>query len=479
MTINNKSSRTPIMNITISHIIYAFGIGLSIFVLVTMIFVFAFQFKYLGKIYPGVTVQDVDLSAMNFEQAITAIEEYINYSSTSSITFDDKEKNWQFSPLDLGLFLDSEGIYLDAIDVGRQGSWIEQLKDQFNSYRYGVHISPQYVFDERLAQLRIAPISEEINLEMIEASLVLDNNGINMQNGQIGRILNVHEAVSLLKNQLKYQNTISFDLPITEYYPAIIDVTHQAETIEVILNQDLKLTLPSEFENLGGPWIIDQEALISMLVVELASDDNGSEYVIKLDETELLYHLTTISDEINTTPINSRFYFDDDTRELVLVESSINGLEINKELSLGRIQAELKNESHVIDLVVDQVIPDVVDTSTAAELGITELVSAQTSFFYGSSSGRIQNIQTASLRFYGLLIPPGGTFSMVENIGEITLDTGFAEALIIYNGRTVKGVGGGVCQVSTTLFRTVFFGGFPVVDRYPHLLHLLLFYHCR
>ncbi|MCK5346875.1 MAG: VanW family protein, partial [Candidatus Heimdallarchaeota archaeon] len=46
--------------------------------------------------------------------------------------------------------------------------------------------------------------------------------------------------------------------------------------------------------------------------------------------------------------------------------------------------------------------------------------------------------------FHGLLIPPGGTFSMVENIGDISLDTGFAEALIIFNGRTVKGVGGGV-----------------------------------
>jgi vancomycin resistance protein YoaR len=57
---------------------------------------------------------------------------------------------------------------------------------------------------------------------------------------------------------------------------------------------------------------------------------------------------------------------------------------------------------------------------------------------------------------------------MVENIGDISLDTGFAEALIIFNDRTVKGVGGGVCQVSTTLFRAAFFGGFPIVDRYPH-----------
>jgi vancomycin resistance protein YoaR len=57
---------------------------------------------------------------------------------------------------------------------------------------------------------------------------------------------------------------------------------------------------------------------------------------------------------------------------------------------------------------------------------------------------------------------------MANILGDVSLDTGYAEALIIYGDRTIKGVGGGVCQVSTTLFRTVFFGGFPIIERNPH-----------
>jgi len=57
---------------------------------------------------------------------------------------------------------------------------------------------------------------------------------------------------------------------------------------------------------------------------------------------------------------------------------------------------------------------------------------------------------------------------MADEIGDISLDNGYAEALIIYGNRTIKGVGGGVCQVSTTLFRTVFFGGYPIVERNAH-----------
>lgn len=57
---------------------------------------------------------------------------------------------------------------------------------------------------------------------------------------------------------------------------------------------------------------------------------------------------------------------------------------------------------------------------------------------------------------------------MAEVLGDISLDNGYAEALIIYGDRTIEGVGGGVCQVSTTLFRTAFFGGYPILERYPH-----------
>jgi vancomycin resistance protein YoaR len=57
---------------------------------------------------------------------------------------------------------------------------------------------------------------------------------------------------------------------------------------------------------------------------------------------------------------------------------------------------------------------------------------------------------------------------MADVLGDVSLDTGYAEALIIYGDRTIRGVGGGVCQVSTTLFRAAFFAGFQIDERYAH-----------
>jgi vancomycin resistance protein YoaR len=68
---------------------------------------------------------------------------------------------------------------------------------------------------------------------------------------------------------------------------------------------------------------------------------------------------------------------------------------------------------------------------------------------------------------------------MAQALGDVSLDTGYAEALIIFGNRTIKGVGGGVCQVSTTLFRTAFFGGYPVVERYPHAYRVSYYEYTR
>jgi vancomycin resistance protein YoaR len=133
--------------------------------------------------------------------------------------------------------------------------------------------------------------------------------------------------------------------------------------------------------------------------------------------------------------------------------------EINKKLVAGE---------HTVTLVMVYSEPEITDDTTGEELGITELVSSQTTYFRGSSAERLQNIKTAAANFHGLLVSPGATFSMAANMKSVSLDNGYAEALIIFGGRTIKGVGGGVCQVSTTLFRTVFFGGFPVIERHPH-----------
>lgn len=121
----------------------------------------------------------------------------------------------------------------------------------------------------------------------------------------------------------------------------------------------------------------------------------------------------------------------------------------------------------VINLPVDTVLPTIT-TDRVNSFGIKELIGHGYSEFQGSIPGRIHNVELAASRINGVLIAPGETFSFVNAIGDISAATGYQSAYIIKDGRTVLGDGGGVCQVSTTLFRAALNAGLPIIERHAH-----------
>jgi vancomycin resistance protein YoaR len=96
------------------------------------------------------------------------------------------------------------------------------------------------------------------------------------------------------------------------------------------------------------------------------------------------------------------------------------------------------------------------------------LVSEATTYYRGSTQARRANIAEAASRYDGIIIGPNEEFSYNAWLGDVSPEAGFVEGYIIQGGRTVKGVGGGVCQVSTTAFQAAFYAGFPILERYAH-----------
>jgi vancomycin resistance protein YoaR len=110
-------------------------------------------------------------------------------------------------------------------------------------------------------------------------------------------------------------------------------------------------------------------------------------------------------------------------------------------------------------------------TSEAAAMGITGLVSSYTTD-YGGVPNRIHNVQLVAHLIDGALIAPGATFSFNQTTGARTAEKGFLEAPVIVNGELTTGLGGGVCQVSTTVFNAAFDGGLKITARTNHALYI-------
>ena len=167
---------------------------------------------------------------------------------------------------------------------------------------------------------------------------------------------------------------------------------------------------------------------------------------------------------------NARYHFNNSTGEIELFIPAVRGRVLDLAASIESIQEAVGRGDHQAPLAFDYTEPAVGNDATAQSLGITEQLpnGVQWTSFTGSAAARIHNITLAASQFDGVLVGPGEVFSMGAQLGDVSLDTGYAEALIILGDKTIAGAGGGVCQVSTTLFRVALLTGFPIVERHAH-----------
>ncbi len=442
--------------------------GAALYAAVLILWILAYQIWYAGRIFPGVHVAGVELSGLTRNQAALKLSQALSYPINGKTLFRNGDKLWVASPAELGLVFDPTSSASSAYAFGRSGGIFRALRDQLRALSAGADVSPVVIFDQRVAYRYLQEIAAQINQPAVEASLRLEGTNVVAQAGQIGRLLNIDATLIYLGAQLQTFRDGEAPLVVAESAPRLLDVSSQAETARAILSQPLVLYLPNAREGDPGPWTYDIETLAKALGVNVVEINGKAKMQVGLNPSELRLKLYELKNVIDREAVNARFVFNDATGQIEPIRASVVGRSLDVEASLAAInEALLRGESRVA-LAVNESQPEVADTATGAELGIRELVASYTTYFYGSSAERIQNIVAAAERYHGALVAPGETFSMGKYLGDVSLENGFAEALIIYGGRTIKGVGGGVCQVSTTLFRAVFFGGFPIVERYPH-----------
>lgn len=447
------------------HPLYAFGSALAAAALalglVLVVALVGLRVFFAGRALPGVQAAGISLSGMRRPEIELALDQTLTYPQNGTLLLRDRGQHWVASPGQLGVAIDVPGMATQALDVGRQGGLMRQLSEQVSAWMNGIAVPPLVLFDQRAGAQYLGQLASGIDRPKIEASLQVSGLQVEALPGQIGRQLQLAANLDALQPTMARMYDGELDLVVEESPPLVLDATQQAEQAQAILSQPLRLTAEG-----AGPWEVSQQQLAQML--RFALSEQQHRYQVGLDPQAVTAMLDPLAPDLKRSPQNARFIFNDDTRELDLLQEAIIGRQLNLAASIEAINQGLLSGQHEIPLVFDLEQPLVRSDATAAELGITEAVSVVSSYFGGSSPDRVQNIRTASAAFHGLLIAPGQTVSMAEVLGDISLDNGYAEALIIYGDRTIKGVGGGVCQVSTTFFRAALFGGYEVVERNPH-----------
>jgi vancomycin resistance protein YoaR len=464
------SDRSPVRSI--GYFIMPFIVGLALFALLIGAGLSIYQAQHSGRIFTGVSVWGVDLSGLTPAEAQAAIISTVDFPAGTTFTLlnPDTGEQWVMTPQQLGVSMDAQRTAQAAFEIGRSSGPLDRLRQTFQSWYYGQPIAPVVVFDEGQMNGAIDQIAAVVEQEARSATW--DTNGTQpvYNPSQAGRTLDRDDLRQRLMVPVQNLQPAQLELLIHDVIPPVYDDPTAAGRYERLLSQPVSFYFTEPLRDLDLTGVtLSAEQMAGWIRAELVTTPDGRQtHNVFIDENAVRGWLAQYANQIYREPVNARYYFNDDTRELVLVSPHVNGRELDVDATISEMRTQLEDGNLAVPLVVTDIVPVANANATAADLGITELITENTTWFYGSSDERKHNIARAAANFYGVVVEPGEEFSFNRYLGSISEADGYEEGLIIVGGRTIKGVGGGVCQVSTTLYQSAFWSGFPIVERWEH-----------
>lgn len=194
---------------------------------------------------------------------------------------------------------------------------------------------------------------------------------------------------------------------------------------------------------------------------------------LTINEDFLKGKLAPLAKEAEFPPVDAVFKLEsgagpDQKGRVVAFSPSKNGIAIDYERIKNEITSNAIENQPIIVPLYTKLIPPTIQSSAAEKYGLHDLLGTGESYFFDSIPGRVYNINLGTKKVSGSLVPPSEIFSFNDSIGTISALFGFQKAYSIVRGKTVLDDGGGVCQVSTTLYRAALNSGLPIIERSAH-----------
>ncbi len=445
--------------------------GVILLVLVLTIAVGLFEIAYHGKIIPGVSAYGVNLAGMTAEQAQKALDSHFTYDRDAVFTFRDGDKFWQLTAGDLGVTFDAQKTAVEAASAGHSGNLVFDIVDQMLMWLNGHDIVPTIHYDQNVAVSKLETIAKDLNRPAQNAVLVLNGTDALATPSQVGRTVDILATLERLNDTISQLNSgEEVPLVVKETRPQIWDAQAAANKAKIALSGPLQLVADNPNGAALGPWTASIDQIAKLLKPSLVDNGDGTQsYDIDIDMAAFSTYLGQLAPGLLTTPKDARFSFDEKTKQLAVTQPSVQGRQLNVAQTLARMQqAAFDLSNRTVNMAFDYTLARYHEGITGAEVGITEMVSQATTYFTGSTQPRRDNIAQAASRFNGIVVGPHEEFSFDEWVGDISPESGFVSGKVIVGGRTIDGVGGGVCQVSTTAFQAAFYAGYPILERYAH-----------
>ena len=437
------------------------------FLLLVFCLLLVFHFVFRQRVYPGIKAANVNLTAKTQKQAVQILKE-ISSKQKNKLRLKFENQVWEISLVNLEFAYLSENTSKKAYLIGRSGNLKKDSIQKIKGLRGKINLGLEYEINQKLLETAINNIATQIDIPQVPPTIQIfqdkiTGSRIEIQKGQSGRKVEQEKLINSIDEHLAYMFEPNITIPVKTLLPEITQ--EQVELTRIRAEKLLDKNLDLSFEK--NSWQLSEAQLINFL-----------DFSDGFDEGKIASFTAQLAKSVDRQPQNALFNFllngkAGQNGRVIEFKPAKNGQALEQKQTKLLIEQSLKvlekseSQTSAISLPVNLTEPEIT-TEQVNNLGIKELIGRGESWFAGSISSRIHNIQLASSQINGLLIAPGDTFSLNQALGDISIQTGYKKAWIIKEGRTVLGDGGGVCQASTTLFRAILNAGLPIIERSAH-----------
>jgi len=418
----------------------------------------AFLSAFHNRIYPQIFVCQIPLAGKTKTEAETALISFLKRNYPEKISLIYKENTYSLDPNSLRY--DSQTTVRKSFSLGREKSFLFNLGRLASLFRKKEQIPFSFQLDHEKVDSEIEVFSSKLYQPAIDPQLKIVRAGkqknVAVEVGKNGQEV---ELRTLKTNLLAVfscpQKEIILALPVKPVLSKISTEAAETARQRAVLLLNKKLILKSGEQS----WTVGDEEIINFI-----SFSGG------FSRSKITDYTHSLTSSVNTPPENAVFLFENNRVNLFRPSKegkTIKEAEFVESFEKKLITLEQNQENQEMEIPVLKTSAKI-STGDVNTLGIKELLGKGSSLFYGSISERIHNINLAGLRLSGILVAPQEEFSFNQSLGEVSENTGFKQAYIIKEGRTILGDGGGVCQVSTTLFRAALNAGLPITERHAH-----------
>ena len=444
--------------------------------MVALMLVGGFNLVYAGKILPGVRVHGVYLGGLNKAAALAEVQKRTTQFTGTVVPISYQGTINRLDVKNLQVEYKNQKAVEAALAFGRTESLATMVRQQLRSMFGRPTNFASYTYQAENLSPYLNHMAENLATPVSNAGFTFAESTVGITPAKSGGRLDTGLLAGHINNAIAATSEEQIAAPSYQIKPAI-----EAGDLESLKDEAASyVSGPLELKAASRSFTVNPDQIVTWIGLHRPSTKGFAEsgkledfypqaktVEVDLKAEAIGAYVKTLASRIDQKGQDAALTIEGD--RVSVFQPSRDGYELNQPAAIKAIKEGLaKTASERLVTLEVKVVKPTVREDNLNNLGIKELISEGNSFFPGSPPARIQNIRVGTARYQGVLIKPGQVFSFGEILGEVSAATGYAPAKVILADRQEEQYGGGLCQVSSTIYRAALNAGLPITQRINH-----------